>query len=103
MPGELLPRFRVAVSIEAAIGIGRGHHLNVRRLASAAGPVELVRADGDQAARVSVIGSIKDDEIRSPGPGPRQAESQFVGLAARTDEEADLQGIGKIGAEPLGV
>ena len=70
---------------------------------AAARPVELVRADVDQAAGMAVIGRIQHDQMFVAGVCARQPQCQLIRLAGRVENEADAQRLGHQRRQPLGV
>ena len=73
------------------------------RRARPAGAVVFVGADVDQRGGVAVIGGLQHDHVTLAGEGPRQAQRQFVGLAARVDEVTHAQRLWQKGGQLFGI
>ena len=85
------------------VHVRHGRDVGVLGASAAAGPVELVGADVDEAGDVAVVGVVERDDLPGAGVDARHAQGEVVGLGARVDEEDHAQLLGEGGDEALGV
>ena len=101
--GVLLRGVGIVPAVAAAVEVGEGDRVDVVRRPGAAGPVELVGAEVDQRAQVSVIRGLHDDDVRGARIGPGHPQRQVVGLAAAVHEETDTERLREEAREPVRV
>ena len=85
------------------VHVRHGRDVGVLGASAAAGPVELVGTDVDEAGDVAVVGVVERDDLPGAGVDARHAQGEVVGLGARVDEEDHAQLVGEGGHEALGV